>query len=37
VFSRYSVATKLIVTDGYSFYDIVRRKLKWGGVLRQDH
>ena len=37
VFRRNSVATKLIVTDGYSFYDIVRRKLKWGGVLRQDH
>jgi NAD+ kinase len=37
VFKRDAVATKLIVTDGYSFYDIVRRKLKWGGVLRQDH
>lgn len=36
-FSRHAVGTKLIVTDGYSFYDIVRRKLKWGGVLRQDH
>ena len=37
VFRRSSRATKLIVTDGYSFYDIVRRKLKWGGMLRQDH
>jgi NAD+ kinase len=37
VFKRYPAATKLIVTEGYSFYDIVRRKLKWGGMLRQDH
>ncbi|MCX5752676.1 MAG: NAD(+)/NADH kinase, partial [Candidatus Krumholzibacteria bacterium] len=37
VFRRSSAATKLIVTEGYSFYDIVRRKLKWGGMLRQDH
>jgi NAD+ kinase len=37
VFKRSSAATKLIVTDGYSFYGIVRRKLKWGGMLRQDH
>jgi NAD+ kinase len=37
VFRKSSVATRLIVTDGYSFYDIVRRKLKWGGMLRQDH
>jgi NAD+ kinase len=29
--------TRLIVTEGYRFYDVVRRKLKWGGVLRQDH
>lgn len=36
-FSRCASATRLIVTDGYSFYDIVRRKLKWGGMLRQDH
>jgi NAD+ kinase len=36
-FKRSSVATKLLVTDGYSFYDLVRRKLKWGGMLRQDH
>jgi NAD+ kinase len=36
-FSRSPLATKLIVTEGYSFYDTVRRKLKWGGMLRQDH
>ncbi|HER44174.1 MAG TPA: NAD(+)/NADH kinase, partial [Candidatus Eisenbacteria bacterium] len=27
--------TRLIVTDGYDFYDLLRRKLKWGGVLRK--
>ena len=27
--------TKMIVTDGYDFYDLLRRKLKWGGVLRK--
>jgi NAD+ kinase len=37
VFRRHAAATKLIVTEGYSFYDTVRRKLKWGGMLRQDH
>jgi len=37
VFRRSPRATKLIVTEGYSFYDLVRRKLKWGGMLRQDH
>jgi NAD+ kinase len=37
VFRRSSKGTKLIVTEGYSFYDLVRRKLKWGGMLRQDH
>jgi NAD+ kinase len=37
VFKRHAAATKLIVTEGYSFYDTVRRKLKWGGMLRQDH
>jgi NAD+ kinase len=36
-FRRSPRATKLIVTEGYSFYDLVRRKLKWGGMLRQDH
>ncbi len=35
VFSRSSTVTKLIVTEGYNFYDLVRRKLKWGGVLRR--
>jgi NAD kinase len=37
VFRRSSKGTKLVVTEGYSFYDLVRRKLKWGGMLRQDH
>jgi NAD+ kinase len=37
VFQRSPKATKLIVTEGYSFYDLVRRKLRWGGMLRQDH
>ncbi|MDD4856837.1 MAG: NAD(+)/NADH kinase [Candidatus Krumholzibacteria bacterium] len=37
VFKRSEKSTKLIVTEGYSFYDRVRRKLKWGGMLRQDH
>jgi NAD+ kinase len=36
-FRRDARVTKLIVTDGYRFYDLVRRKLKWGGILRQDH
>lgn len=35
VFSRSPTVTKLIVTEGYNFYDIVRRKLKWGGVMRR--
>lgn len=35
VFKRSPRVTKLIVTEGYNFYDLVRRKLKWGGVLRQ--
>jgi NAD+ kinase len=37
IFRRSEKATRLIVTEGYSFYDLVRRKLKWGGMLRQDH
>jgi len=37
LFRRSSMPTRLIVTEGYRFYDLVRRKLKWGGVLRQDH
>ncbi len=28
-------ATRLIVSEEYNFYDLVRRKLKWGGVLRK--
>lgn len=35
VFKRSPNVTRLIVTEGYNFYDLVRRKLKWGGVLRQ--
>ncbi len=31
--SRYK--TRLIVTEEYNFYDLVRRKLEWGGVLRR--
>lgn len=27
--------TKLIVNEDYNFYDLVRRKLRWGGVLRK--
>ncbi|HVO76982.1 MAG TPA: hypothetical protein VMT60_03270, partial [Candidatus Bathyarchaeia archaeon] len=36
-FRRSPKVTRLIVTENYSFYDLVRRKLKWGGMLRQDH
>lgn len=32
---RSDKVTKLIVTDEYDFYDLLRRKLKWGGVLRR--
>lgn len=35
VFRRCLKVTKLIVTEGYNFYDLVRRKLQWGGVLRE--
>lgn len=35
VFRESPTVTKLIVTEGYDFYDLVRRKLKWGGVLRR--
>jgi len=35
VFRRCLKVTKLIVTEGYNFYDLVRRKLRWGGVLRE--
>jgi len=27
--------TKLITCSDYDFYDLVRRKLRWGGVLRK--
>jgi NAD+ kinase len=37
LFRRAATPTRLIVTEGYRFYDLVRRKLKWGGMLRQDH
>jgi NAD+ kinase len=36
LFRRSAKATRLIVTEGYRFYDLVRRKLRWGGVLRPD-
>jgi NAD+ kinase len=32
---RCDKVTRLIVNRDYSFYDLVRRKLKWGGVLRK--
>lgn len=35
VFCKSPTVTRLIVTEGYNFYDLVRRKLKWGGVLRR--
>jgi len=37
VFRKHAKVTRLIVTEGYRFYDLVRRKLKWGGMLRQEH
>jgi len=35
IFNKSPLVTKLIVTEGYNFYDLVRRKLRWGGVLRK--
>lgn len=35
IFKKSPMVTKLIVTEGYNFYDLVRRKLRWGGVLRK--
>ena len=32
---RSGKVTKIIVTDEYDFYDLLRRKLRWGGVLRK--
>jgi NAD+ kinase len=34
-FRRSNKVTKLIVTENYNFYSLVRKKLKWGGVLRK--
>ena len=33
--ARSPLVTRLVVTEGYRFYDVVRRKLKWGGVFRR--
>lgn len=35
IFRRSPRVTKLIVNENYNFYDLVRRKLRWGGVLRK--
>ncbi len=35
IFRRSPHVTRLIVNEGYNFYDLVRRKLRWGGVLRK--
>jgi len=35
LFRRSPRVTKLIVNEDYNFYDLVRRKLRWGGVLRK--
>ncbi len=32
---RSDKVTKLVVSGEYDFYDLLRRKLKWGGVLRK--
>lgn len=32
---RSARVTKLVVNEKYDFYDLLRRKLKWGGVLRK--
>ena len=32
---RSNRVTKLIVTEDYDFYDLLRKKLRWGGVLRK--
>lgn len=34
VFRKSPKVTRMIVTEGYCFADLVRRKLGWGGVLR---
>jgi NAD+ kinase len=35
VLRRSELVTRLLVAGGYNFYDLVRRKLQWGGVLRK--
>jgi NAD+ kinase len=35
IFRRSPRVTRLIVSEDYNFYDLVRRKLRWGGVLRK--
>ena len=35
LFRRSPRVTRLIVNEEYNFYDLVRRKLRWGGVLRR--
>jgi NAD+ kinase len=35
IFRRSPHVTRLIVSEDYNFYDLVRRKLRWGGVLRK--
>ncbi len=35
-FGRSAQSTRLIVANDYNFYELVREKLRWGGVLR-DH
>lgn len=32
---RSRLVTRLLAAGGYDFYDLVRRKLQWGGVLRK--
>ena len=34
-FKRSELVTRLIVNRDYNFYDLVRNKLRWGGVLRK--
>jgi NAD+ kinase len=35
VLRRSGLVTRLLVAGQYNFYDLVRRKLQWGGVLRR--
>lgn len=34
-FRKSEKRTRLVVAEDYNFYDLVREKLKWGGVLRE--